>query len=81
VSFFSSLIEGKDEHIAKLGKHLESLHQKKKEQNMQLLQLREMVMKVNSQYEGRPRSPRPPQQAKELLHRHLRERNTRYIHQ
>ena len=51
VQFFSSLIETKDEHIAKLAKNLETLQGKKKEQHMQLVQLRETVQKVGSQYE------------------------------
>jgi hypothetical protein len=51
VQFFSSLIMNRDEHVGKLTKNLEALGQKKKEQNMQLMQLRETVQKMGAQYE------------------------------
>jgi hypothetical protein len=51
VQFFTSLIESRDEHISKLARNLESVQLKKKEQNLQLIQLRETVQKVGAQYE------------------------------
>ena len=51
VQFFSSLIENRDEHIGKLSRNLDVIQNKKKEQHMQLIQLRETVQKVGAQYE------------------------------
>lgn len=51
VQFFSSLIMNRDEHVSKLSKNLESIGHKKKEQNLQLTQLRETVQKMGAQYE------------------------------
>lgn len=51
VQFFSGLIESKDEHITKLTQQLDIVQTKKKEQQLQLSQLREAVGKVGLQYE------------------------------
>jgi hypothetical protein len=51
VQFFSSLIMSRDEHLNKLAKNLEMISHKKKEQTLQLMQVRETVQKMGAQYE------------------------------
>lgn len=43
VQFFSALVESKEEHVNKLAKALEGTQQKKKEQEHQLQQMRDLV--------------------------------------
>lgn len=41
----------RDEHLNKLAKNLEMISHKKKEQTLQLMQVRETVQKMGAQYE------------------------------